>query len=134
MRQSPPQIEKIPASFSRLWITDILRKRLDFRGVVFSDDLSMAGAEAVGGYVNRADAAIKAGCDMILVCNNTAGRNEVLDRLVYNDNPVSHLRLVRMHGKQQLNWDQLTSDRKWQQARSLVEDYEPSPLLDMDIE
>jgi beta-N-acetylhexosaminidase len=94
----------------------------------------MAGAESIGGFADRSNTAIHAGCDMIIVCNNIAGRNEVLDKLEYTDNPVSHLRLVRMHGKHNSSWDTLTSDPKWQQAKAIVEDYEPSPLLDMDIE
>ncbi|MCC2615881.1 beta-N-acetylhexosaminidase [Aestuariibacter halophilus] len=76
-----PAVDKLPAGFSKVWIRDILRKRLDFDGVVFSDDLSMQGAVHVGGYAQRAELALDAGCDMVLVCNDQAGAVQVMDGL-----------------------------------------------------
>ncbi len=87
------------AGYSRYWIETLLRGQLGFEGIVFSDDLSMSGAESVGGYTERAAAALEAGCDILLVCNNPVGADEVLESLRDYSNPASQLRMVRMHGR-----------------------------------
>ena len=74
-------VENQTAGFSAFWLQTQLRQRLGFRGVIFSDDLSMAGAHAVGGYPQRAEAALKAGCDMVLACNNRQGAEQMLEWL-----------------------------------------------------
>jgi beta-N-acetylhexosaminidase len=78
-------------------VQDILRTELGFQGVVFSDDLCMAGAELGAGYAERAALALQAGCDMVLVCNHRAAAIEVLASLENYSNPAAQMRLARMH-------------------------------------
>jgi beta-N-acetylhexosaminidase len=96
-----PQVDSRPAGFSPVWLKTILRDRLRFDGLIFSDDLSMEGASVVGGVIERAHAALAAGCDMVLVCNNPAAMDELLDGFDYSMPAVSFARLARMHGRPQ---------------------------------
>jgi beta-N-acetylhexosaminidase len=76
-----PKVDPRPAGFSSIWLKDILRGRLGFDGMVFSDDLSMEGAGVAGGIVDRARSAFAAGCDMVLVCNAPDAAQTLLDEL-----------------------------------------------------
>jgi len=75
-------VDAAPAGFSARWI-DLLRSRLDFTGAAFSDDLLMQGASGQGSMPDRAAAALRAGCDLVLVCNRTDAMDEVLDGLAW---------------------------------------------------
>lgn len=94
-----PAVDALPAGYSRVWLQEILRGRLAFDGVVFSDDLGMAGALAAGDLVARADAAIAAGCDMVLTCNEFADADDLLAR--WQPAPQASLarRAARMQGR-----------------------------------
>ncbi len=128
------KIDPQPAGFSPFWLREVLRTRLGFQGVIFSDDLSMEGANIAGRcYADRAHAALDAGCDMVLICNNRTGLIEVIESLGKWDDPVSHLRLARMHGRNKVDARQLLASKKWKQAVALMQHYQDDSSLDLEF-
>jgi beta-N-acetylhexosaminidase len=81
-----PKVDALPAGFSPRWLKDILRQQLGFTGAVFSDDLSMEGARRIGGavvsYSDAAAVALNAGCDMVLLCNQSKDGGAAVDALL----------------------------------------------------
>ncbi len=102
-----------PAGFSSFWLQNILRGELQFDGVIFSDDLSMEGASVAGDFASRAEAAITAGCDMALVCNNREGAIQVLDKANIQQSAESAQRLLRMRGQAFMNRSALLDSKQW---------------------
>ncbi len=120
------------AGFSPFWLQEVLRGELHFNGVIFSDDLSMEAAAESGAYPARAQAAIEAGCDMVLVCNNPGAASEVLDSLRDYHDPLSMARCVRLHGRPAPDWDRLRETTRWHAAVQLAADiHESMPDLDL---
>jgi len=122
-----PAVDDVPASFSRRWINGVLRQDLGFAGMVFADDLTMAGAAAAGDLEQRAHRALAAGCDVLPVCNDRPGAERLLDRLGVAIDPASQLRLVRMRGRKQLDFENLAASDSWQSAREWLARSAASP-------
>jgi len=75
------QADREPAGYSKYWLQEVLRAKLGFDGLIFSDDLSMEGASTAGGVAERGRAALAAGCDMVLLCKDPVGQDGLLQAL-----------------------------------------------------
>ncbi len=100
------QVDSQPAGFSVFWLQKILRQQLGFKGVIFSDDLSMEGASGVGDFGVRAQQALAAGCTMVLVCNHRSGALAVLESLskASLDRQAIHTLLMTLLAKPHPRW------------------------------
>jgi len=117
-----PAIDSESAGFSSVWIQQKLRGQLDFEGVVFSDDLSMAAARNVGDAAQRAQQALAAGCDMVLVCNDRSAAIEVADYLRATDHPGCHA-LSRLRASPCAETTDLYNSTRWETASRTLEEY-----------
>jgi beta-N-acetylhexosaminidase len=135
-----PKVDARPAGFSKRWLKDILRSQLGFQGAVFSDDLSMAGARLIDGkevsYTEAAVAALQAGCDLVLLCNQSTpdspqgGKavDALLDGLAYaqkhgywqSSRVSEQRRLTLLPSSKALDWDSLMQNPSYLQALSLL--------------
>ena len=115
-----PALDSRSVGFSSFWLQQILRDQLGFDGVIFSDDLSMAGASSIGGYIERCEAAQMAGCDMLLVCNNRNAAVEVIDGANLEIKQDSQQRLSHMIAKTPIRYSQLSQINEWRKARATL--------------
>jgi len=127
-----PAVDSRPASLSSWWISEYLRGELGFKGAVISDDLSMTGASIAGTPAERVRLALEAGCDLVLLCNAPEQIPGVLDSLKGYVNPSAQLRLTRLHGRGNLNWEGLHGSADWQKASALVASLEARPKLTLE--
>ncbi|HYF19086.1 MAG TPA: beta-N-acetylhexosaminidase [Ramlibacter sp.] len=131
-----PKVDARPAGFSRRWLQDILREQLGFAGAIFSDDLSMAGARQIEGrevsYTEAALVALEAGCDMVLLCNQSVGDGRPVDELLdglseaqlkgrWDPEPASEQRrLALLPVGPAADWHELMIQSRYMQALRLL--------------
>jgi beta-N-acetylhexosaminidase len=108
-----PHYDPQPASGSEYWLKQVLRQQLGFKGLIFSDDLTMEGAAVMGGPADRALQALNAGCDMLLMCNKRDAQVAALDALPIVEVPLA-LSLLK---KRSFSLSELKLAPQWKEAR-----------------
>jgi len=126
------EMDDMPAGFSQFWIGRELRSRLNFGGAVFCDDLSMKATGAYGSMRRRARRALDAGCDMVLVCNDRRRAEQAVQALNEYSNPLSLVRLARLHGTGHVLRESLRASEEWQQANGALAHWSERPQLELD--
>jgi beta-N-acetylhexosaminidase len=126
------EIDDMPAGFSTYWMQRELRSRLGFGGAIFCDDLSMKATDAYGPMAERARLSLDAGCDMILVCNDRDAAHQAVDALNGYSNPLSLIRLARLHGKGRVPRETLLASDEWQSANRTFVNWSETPDLQLD--
>ena len=127
-----PEVDAAPAGFSRRWIQQELRWSLGFTGAVFSDDLSMGGAAFAGTATERARRALAAGCDVLPLCNDRPAVLAALDELAGVADPLSQVRLARLHGRPMPDRGALLQSARWHECRGAVDHCRDAPSLQLD--
>lgn len=126
------EMDSMPAGFSRFWIQNELRSRLGFGGAVFCDDLTMKATESYGSMRTRARLALDAGCDMVLVCNDRRAAEQAVMSLNEYSNPLSLVRLARLHGTGHAQRESLRASEVWQDTVDSFSRWDQRPQFKLD--
>ena len=100
---------KIP-SFSDTWVNNILRNKLNYKGLIFSDDLSMLGS-GNDSLTNKVKMSLDAGCDMLIICNDRSGVKEVIEYLDKTDYEQTS-RIFEIKSFKKINWNDLLNNNR----------------------
>jgi beta-N-acetylhexosaminidase len=125
-------LDEMPASFSNYWIQQELRTRLGFDGAVFCDDLSMKATRDYGPMATRARLALDSGCDMVLVCNDRPAAQKTVASLREYSNPLSLVRLARLHGTGNIMRESLLASEEWLAVSTELQQWSEPPELKLD--
>ncbi|TDJ17147.1 MAG: beta-N-acetylhexosaminidase [Gammaproteobacteria bacterium] len=125
------KVDARPASYSRTWLTHVLRGDLGFAGAVFSDDLGMAGASLDGGATAQAALALEAGCDVVLLCNDRAAAESVVEDNPHRESALRSARLARLHGRSAKSWQELQADSRHRDIAATIGALDRAPELDL---
>jgi beta-N-acetylhexosaminidase len=115
------ELDPLPAGFSTYWIQNQLRSQLGFDGAVFCDDLNMQATRKFGSMAKRAERALGAGCDMALICNDRAAARAAVAALRDYSNPLSLVRLARLHGTGTVMRETLLASDEWHSATGALQ-------------
>lgn len=126
------ELDALPAGFSPYWIGEQLRRQLSFDGAVLTDDLSMQATASFGAMPERARLALEAGCDMVLICNDRPAARAAVTALRDYSNPLSLVRLARLHGTGRADRDALQASEEWQDATASLARWAERPVLKLD--
>jgi len=125
------EIDAAPASFSSFWIKNHLRNQMGFDGAVFCDDLSMEAVASYGSMPQRAKIALEAGCDMIPICNDRPAAQRTVAALREYSNPLSLVRLARLHGTGGVLRESLLASEQWQSTTARLDQWLDRPALEL---
>jgi beta-N-acetylhexosaminidase len=127
-----PEVDDVPASISKRWLRNELRWKLGFTGAIFSDDLGMEGLAVAGSVPERALRALAAGCDILSVCNDRPAALATLELLADEWDPLSQVRLARLHGRLPTSRAALQQSPRYVQCRAAVDRCLAAPSLTLD--
>ena len=115
-----PKIDEYIPSFSNYWLKDFLRNELNYRGIVFSDDLTMLGA---GNDLchEKVEKSLKAGCDMVLICNDRNGAKQAID-FMENKNIDRSVEITKLKSSSECEWSDLHSSLRAKEIKSIIKE------------